>query len=293
VSRTTVEFESESESESERITAPGMAGSIATMRPGIVTLTTDFGIGGSYVAALKGVLLNFAPGAQLVDVSHTISPQNILEGGFVLAGIVDVFPKGTVHLAVVDPGVGTDRRLIAVSVAGQWFVLPDNGLITGVTRAQKPDGVWEITNPALRREVVSATFHGRDILAPAAAHLIRGGSADELGPTRDKFITLRNFEPAADDQGYVGEVIFRDTFGNLITNVNADRLAGTAHESWTVEIAGERVEGILRTYGDRPTGLLIALIGSSGWVEIAVVNGDAARQLTAGAGTTVRFRRNC
>jgi S-adenosylmethionine hydrolase len=275
---------------SDRGVSPSAPG--GTMRPGILTLTTDFGLGGPYVAALKGVLLDLAPGTQLVDVCHTIAPQNILEGGFVLAGIVDVFPKGTVHLVVVDPGVGTDRRLIVVATAGQWFVLPDNGLITGVVRGRTPEGVWEITNPDLRRAVVSATFHGRDILAPAAAHLLRGGSPDQLGPPRTKFVTLRNFEPTADEHGFVGEVIFRDTFGNLITNVNVDRLAGTPPESWTIEIAGERIHGMVRTYGDRPTGTLIALVGSCGWVEVAVVNGDAARQLTAGSGTTVRFRRN-
>ena len=104
------------------------------MKPGIVTLTTDFGLGGPYVAAMKGVVLELAPGTQIVDVCHTISPQNILEGAFVLAGIVDSFPAGTVHLVVVDPGVGTERRLIAVKLADQWFVLPDNGLITGVAR---------------------------------------------------------------------------------------------------------------------------------------------------------------
>ena len=261
------------------------------MKPGILTLTTDFGMGGPYVAALKGVLLELAPGTQFVDVCHMISPQNILEGGFVLAGIVDVFPKGTVHLAVVDPGVGTERRLIAVKVADQWFVLPDNGLITGVARGRNPSGTWEITNPALRRSVVSATFHGRDILAPAAAHLVKGGAPAELGPPLEKFITLRNFEPNADGQGFVGEVIFRDAFGNLITNINADQLADVPRSAWEIEIAGERIDGILRTYGDRPTGTLIALIGSSGWVEVAVANGDAARQLTAGAGTTVWLRR--
>jgi S-adenosyl-L-methionine hydrolase (adenosine-forming) len=261
------------------------------MKPGILTLTTDFGMGGSYVAALKGVLLDMAPGTQFVDVCHMISPQNILEGGFVLAGIVDVFPRGTVHLAVVDPGVGTDRRLIAVLLSDQWFVLPDNGLITGVARGRKPAGIWEITNPALRRSVVSATFHGRDILAPAAAHLIRGGDPAELGPGRDKFIRLRNFEPNADEQGFVGEVIFRDAFGNLITNINSDHLAGISRDGWQIEIAGERILGISRTYGERPAGTLMALVGSSGWVEIAVVNGDAARQLTAGAGTTVWLRR--
>jgi S-adenosylmethionine hydrolase len=261
------------------------------MKPGILTLTTDFGIGGPYVAALKGVLLDLAPGTQFVDVCHTISPQNILEGGFVLAGIVDVFPKGTVHLAVVDPGVGTERRLIAVSLADQWFVLPDNGLITGVARGRTPGGIWEITSPAIRRSVVSATFHGRDILAPASAHLVRGGDPAELGPPRDKFISLRNFEPNPDNDGFVGEVIFHDAFGNLITNVNADHLADFPRDGWVIEIAGERIEGILRTYGDRPAGSLTALVGSSGWVEVAVVNGDAARQLTAGAGTTVWFRR--
>ena len=140
------------------------------MNPGIITLTTDFGISGPYVAAVKGVLLDLAPGVQIVDVCHTIAPQNILEGGFVLANIVNAFPAGTVHLAVVDPGVGTERRLMAVSVARQWFVLPDNGLITGVTRSRRPDQIWELTSPAIRREVVSSTFHGRDILAPAAAH---------------------------------------------------------------------------------------------------------------------------
>jgi S-adenosyl-L-methionine hydrolase (adenosine-forming) len=261
------------------------------MKPGIITLTTDFGLSGPYVAAVKGVLLERAPGVQIVDVCHTIAPQNVMEGGFVLANIVDAFPKGTVHLAVVDPGVGTDRRLMAVWVADQWFVLPDNGLITGVIRGRRPNEVRAITNPAIRREVVSATFHGRDILAPAAAHLAMGRAPEELGPPLSKFITLRNFEPSADDQGFVGEVVFKDTFGNLITNVHAECLGDSPHESWEVEIAGQRIQGIGRTYGDRPPGSLIVLLGSSGWVEIAVVNGDAARLLTAGAGTTVRVRR--
>jgi S-adenosyl-L-methionine hydrolase (adenosine-forming) len=261
------------------------------MNSRILTLTTDFGMTGSYVAALKGVLLDLAPGSQLVDVCHTIAPQNILEGGFIVAGLVDVFPKGTVHLVVIDPGVGTERRLVAANFADQWFVLPDNGLLTGVARRRKHAGIWQISNRALQRSVVSATFHGRDILAPAAAHLLRGGDPALLGPSRDKFITIRNFEPTADAQGFVGEVIFRDAFGNLITNINADHLGTSPPGSWEIEIAGERIVGVLRTYGERPTGSLIALIGSSGWVEVAVVNGDAARQLTAGAGTTVWFRR--
>jgi len=260
-------------------------------RPGIVTLTTDFGGDGPYVAALKGVILGLAPRARLVDVSHAIAPQDVLAGAFVLAGIVDAFPTGTVHLAVVDPGVGTERKLLAASVAGQWFVLPDNGLISGVARGREIAEVREIANPALRRATVSATFHGRDILAPAAAYLHRLGDPAALGPPLAAFIRLANFEPRQDPRGLLGEVIFRDGFGNLITNVPADRLAGVPPDGWAVEVAGERIEGLTRTYGDRPPGTLVALAGSSGWIEVAVVNGDAGRYLSAGPGTTVWFKR--
>lgn len=259
--------------------------------PGILTLTTDFGNDGPYVAAMKGIILSLAPGTQLVDVSHAVAPQNILEGAYVLAEVVDAFPKGTVHLAVVDPGVGTDRRLIAASIDGHWFVLPDNGLISGVARGRKPDGVWEITNPAIRRQTVSATFHGRDILAPAAAHLLRGGDPGELGPPRADLISLRNFRPSVDGGGFVGEVIFRDAFGNLITNVASELLAAEPPDGWVIEIAGDRIAGLTRTYGTNPTGSLVALIGSTGWLEVAVVNGDAAQQLSAGPGTTVWVRK--
>jgi S-adenosylmethionine hydrolase len=261
------------------------------MRPGILTLTTDFGAEGPYVAAMKGIILGLAPGTQLVDVSHSIAPQNILEGAFVLAAIVDAFPKGTVHLAVIDPGVGTDRRLIAAAIADQWFVLPDNGLISGLLRDRRPREVREITNPAICRPIVSATFHGRDILAPAAAHLLLGRDPVELGPAREKWITLRNFEPQVDNHGILGEVLFRDAFGNLITNITADRIASAPPETWTIEIAGARISGLCRTYGDRPQGTLIALINSTGWIEVAVVNGDAARQLTVGPGATVWVRK--
>jgi S-adenosyl-L-methionine hydrolase (adenosine-forming) len=259
--------------------------------PGIVTLTTDFGLIGPYVAAMKGILLGIVPGTTLIDVCHTISPQNILEGAFVLAAIVDAFPEGTVHLVVVDPGVGTDRRMIAVALADQWFVLPDNGLITGAARGRTPAGIWEMTNPTLRRPTVAPTFHGRDILAPAAAHLVRGGDPAELGPVRTKFVTLRNFEPTANTNGFVGEVIFRDNFGNLISNLPGAQLGDVPPGDWTFEVAGTQIDGLIRTYGERPTGTLVALVGSSGWVEIAVVNGDASEQLSAGPGATVWLRR--
>jgi S-adenosyl-L-methionine hydrolase (adenosine-forming) len=257
---------------------------------GILTLTSDFGTDGPYVAAMKGIVLSLAPGTQLVDVSHRIAPQNVLEGAFVLAGVVDAFPSGTVHLVVVDPGVGTDRRLIAARVADQWFVAPDNGVLTGVVRGRPADLIREISNPAIRRREVSRTFHGRDILAPAAAFLLTGGDYASLGPARESLITLANFEPREDEDGFVGEVVFRDAFGNLITNVHSSNLDSTNPADWRVEIAGHRIEGLKRTYGEEAAGALVALPGSSGWIEVAVVNGDAARRLSAGPGTTVFVR---
>ena len=259
--------------------------------PGILALTTDFGTDGPYVAALKGVILSLAPDAKIVDVSHAIAPQNVLEGAFVLAEVVDAFPAGTVHLGVVDPGVGTSRRLIASRIGGHWFVVPDNGLITGAARLRHPEVIHEITNPLLRRPTVAPTFHGRDILAPAAAHLLLGGDPADLGPVLADFVTLRNFRPSEDEAGLIGEVIYRDVFGNLITNIAADQLVACPDHSWTIEIAGQHIAGLTLTYGDGPTGALIALIGGTGWLEVAVVNGDAGQQLSAGPGTTIWARR--
>ncbi|WP_422931497.1 SAM hydrolase/SAM-dependent halogenase family protein [Singulisphaera sp. PoT] len=253
-------------------------------------MTTDFGIEGSYVAAMKGIILGRAPGAQIVDVTHRISPQNVLEGAFVLAEVVEAFPPGTVHLAVVDPGVGTDRKPIAVSIDDQWFVLPDNGLISAVARGKTGSEIREISNPAILRSRVSNTFHGRDIFAPAAAHLLLGRDPAELGPTRSSFLIHEGFEATRGEDRLIGHVVFRDSFGNLITNIPDSMLAGLPPENWLVEVAGVTIRGVSRTYGQNPPGTLVALIGSGGWLEVAVVNGDAARLLTVGPGAKVWAR---
>src|SRR5262249_32540878 len=158
------------------------------------------------------------------------------------------FPAGTVHLAVVDPGVGTDRRLIVVALADQWFVLPDNGLVTGAARGRTPAGIREITNPFLARPRVTPTFHGRDILAPAAAHLVRGGDPAALGPVRSSFHTLPNFEPTAQAHGFAGEILYRDPFGNLITNIAEETLRGRPRGEWIIDVAGSRIAGLVLTY---------------------------------------------
>ncbi len=256
----------------------------------ILTLTSDFGANGSYVAAMKGVVLSAVPDARLVDVSHAIGPQNIVEGAFVLTGLVDTFPPGSVHLAVVDPGVGTARRLIAARMADQWFVAPDNGLLSYVARDHEPTEVFEIDNPSIRRRSVSNTFHGRDILAPAAAHLLLGRAASDLGPLRHGLLTLPAIEPRSGDGVIFGEVIFRDSFGNLITNVPGSWL-DPATNDWRVEVAGHVPAEFCRTYADRPPGTLVGLVGSQGHVELSLVMGDASRYLGVGPGVTVRIFR--
>lgn len=265
------------------------------MKPKILTLTTDFGIQGTYVASMKGVVLGLAPGTQFIDVTHSIMPQNIVEGAFVLGVIQQAFPEETVHLAVVDPGVGTDRRILAARVADQWFVAPDNGLLSCVLRSQENPEVYQVANPKIRRARVSTTFHGRDIMAPAAAHLLNGCDPAELGPKVEKPIALSCFAVRKGDaEGeIIGEVIYRDTFGNLITSINAEMLPEWLETpgAWSVEIAGSRIEGLSRTYADAPIGALIAIVGSEGLLEIASVNGDASQSLRAGPGATVWVRR--
>jgi S-adenosylmethionine hydrolase len=256
------------------------------MRRPILTLTTDFGLHGSYVAEMKGVVLGLAPDAALVDVCHTIAPQAVAEGAFVLERLPGAFPIGTVHLAVVDPGVGTDRRLIAAEAAGQWWLGPDNGLFARVLRAHPPSRVFTLTNPALRRVEVSSTFHGRDLLSPAAAHLLRGGDEYDLGPAiaPEDLVPLPDLDPIPTASGLAGRVQFADSFGNLITNVPAGALTGRA---WAVSIGDRSIRRLARTYGEQAPGTLLALVGSTGYLEVAVVNGSAARTLGLGVGAGV------
>ena len=245
--------------------------------PAPITLTTDFGARDAYAAQLKGVLLARCSGAAVLDLTHDIAPHDAIEGALFLDGAVPAFPPGTVHLAVVDPGVGGVRRAIACAIGGQFAVCPDNGLLTLLARRLPVEEAREIANPALRREPVSATFEGRDVFAPAAAHLACGGALGDLGPPAEGLATLALPEPSREADGVRGEVLHIDRFGNAITNVEASMLpeaAGGVRVS-----AGGRVLPLRRTYADAAPGEVLALVGSGGRLEIAVREGSAADRL--------------
>ena len=250
--------------------------------PRTVTLTTDFGTRDSYVAQLNGVLLAGCADVRVLDLTHEIAPHDVVEGALFLAGAVPAFPPGTVHLAVVDPGVGGDRRRIAVEVAGQRVVCPDNGLLTLLARSHPIDAAHELTSSRFRREPASATFEGRDVFAPAAAHLACGGSLADLGPSVAEPIQLPLPEPAAGEHGVLGEVLHVGRFGNAITNIPASMLPEARGRAAGRDLA------LLRTYADAEAGEALALAGSSGDVEVAVREGSAAEALGLGRGDAVR-----
>lgn len=259
----------------------------------IITLTTDFGEADHYVSCMKGVLLQLVPNAQIVDVTHTIPPHDVVRGAFILRQVFDYFPEGTVHVAVVDPGVGTTRRMIAASYDGQIVLAPDNGLISLIHRDFALDELRAITNTRLFRQEVSSTFHGRDVLAPVAGHLARGLGLVNVGPLIDQ-LEILNLDPASalPNGGIEGQVLYVDHFGNLITNISEDELAGTLgrQSSLNVYVGPLRVGPLRSTYGDVSPGEIAALIGSTGMLEIAINQGNAASQLRAAPGTTIVVR---
>lgn len=276
--------------------------------PAIIALTTDFGTADSYVAQMKGVILGIATGARLVDVTHAIPPQDVPFAAIVLAECVAAFPPGTVHLAVVDPGVGTQRRLIAAEIGDWRFVAPDNGLLSAVARVHGLRRAFELTERRWWRYNLSATFHGRDIMAPVAAHWAHGVDPGEFGPAIDGGIQqLALGEPRRSDRMIAGTVIRCDAFGNAITNIpgawvgpDAPAAAGGSCGSsagiaiatgWRVSIGGRNIGPLRRTYGDVPPREPLALVGSHGFVEIAVNCGSAQAALGARVGSEVRLER--
>jgi len=246
--------------------------------PPPISLITDFGLADGYVGAMKGVIIDVLPWVQVVDITHDIEPQNIRQAAFVLHTAAPHFPHCAVHLVVVDPGVGTDRRPIAVYTDSSVFVGPDNGVFTWIYKTQTVREIRELTNPYYKRSLVSPTFHGRDLFAPFAAHIAAGVPAPSIGPVVGAPVTFDIPDPKSYYDGSIhGDVIHIDSFGNIITNITEEMLSEA--KNWTFEIAGLDVRTFRRTYAYAREGQIFALISSHGYLEIAIRNGNAAQRL--------------
>lgn len=256
--------------------------------PGIITLLSDFGSSSPYPAQMKAVLARLCD-ATLLDISHDVRRHDVRMGAYLLAAVVPHTPAGTVHLAVVDPGVGTARRPLIVVAGGQFFVGPDNGLLLPAARRIGQHSVYEISDPAIVDAPVSGTFHGRDVFAPAAARLANGALPESLGRTIGGFVDLDFGTGRREGERLLGSVIYIDPFGNLITNISADLLEDLG-KSVSVTVGRRRASGMTAaTYGDVASGALAVVRGSDGSVEIAVSEGSAADLLAASPGAEVRI----
>lgn len=260
----------------------------------VVTLITDFGTQDAYVGVMKGAILSVDPQAVIVDITHGVSPQDLAQAARELADAFGYFPPGTIHVTVVDPGVGSARRILAVAAAGQVFLAPDNGILPAALARVRVGAAVSVENRSLFREPVSPTFHGRDVFAPVAGHLSRGLALDRLGPAIDEngLVRLTVSGPRPNSGGgLTGTLIAIDRFGNLITDIcqpDLERLAG--RESWrtvTVRLGTEEIHGIARTYADGAPRMPLALFGSSGRLEVAVRDGSAEVYFSARRGLPV------
>ncbi len=262
-----------------------------TNRP-IITLLTDFGTKDPYVAAMKGVILSRQPDVTLVDLTHEVPPQDIVAGAFILAEARPFFPAGTIHLAVVDPGVGTERRALAAQALGCFWVGPDNGLFHLIFQETDNLDIVSLENPRYFQDTVSPTFQGRDIFAPVAAHLSLGTGLADLGPSITDPAVLPWPRAVFAPEAVRGEIVYVDGFGNLLSNIRGkDLLAWGEEKSYLVILGSLTLEGLSRTYGDVQTGKFLALIGSHGYLEIACAQGNAARRLGVGRGRSLAVVR--
>jgi len=266
----------------------------------IITLTTDLGLADGYVAAMKGVMLGINPEARLIDICHTIKPQNIAQAAFVLSTAYQFFPEGTIHVVVVDPGVGSERRAIILRIAKACFVAPDNGVLSYIIQqfSARPMEVSRqiqlgpeleavaITKSQFWRSPVSSTFHGRDIFAPVAARLSLGLPPREFGEAINSLTILPLPHPyQAPDGSIVGHILHIDNFGNLITDIKSDDLP---QQAIIIEVGNQLISGLSRTYAEG-RGLL-ALIGSSGYLEVSLKGGSAYASLNAEIGDEIRIK---
>lgn len=252
-----------------------------------ITLLTDFGVSDNYVGIMKGVILGINPHAIVIDITHDVPPQDVWAAAYLLATAHPYFPAGTVHVAVVDPGVGTERRAIAVETERAFFVAPDNGLLTPILKEEKIRRVVALTEPRYWLPEPGATFHGRDIFAPVAAHLSLGVPLGEMGPEVDDPVLLNwPYPQKRPDGSIVGHVLHIDRFGNLVTDIHQKDINGDV----TLEVAGLRLQGLKRTFADVEIGEPLAYIGSTGRLEIAIRQGNAAETFKIRRGDEIIVR---
>jgi S-adenosylmethionine hydrolase len=256
----------------------------------VIALLTDFGLRDHYVGTMKGVALGICPEAALVDITHDVPAHDVLSGALELDAAYRYFPAGTIFLAVVDPGVGSVRRAIAMEAGDYRFVGPDNGLFTRILEQHPPRAVVQLTDARFARSVISKTFEGRDRFAPAAAWLAAGRAVEDLGQPAGALTRLDIPRVQSVPSGAVGAVLRVDRFGNLITNIDQGVL-DRCGEHVAIEVAGRTLSRPVATYADVAAGAICALLGSSGHLEIAVNGGSAAEALGAARGTAVYLRR--
>ena len=268
----------------------------------LITLTTDFGTSDPYAGAMKGVILSINPGATIVDISHDVQPQAILQGAFIIGASHGFFPPGTVHVVVVDPGVGTSRYPLLLVTPRASYLAPDNGVLRWVIRegfSREPEvqegsqvalpeeyKAYRLTSSEFWRHPVSSTFHGRDIFAPVAAHFSLGVLPKQLGQEIDRVAWLPHQEPQRDGDTLEGQVVHVDRFGNLITDIPASLLP--LGNPVTIEVSGHQITGLSNSYAEG--NWLLAIVGSYDTLEVSVKNGSASQSLAAGVGDSVTVK---
>ena len=256
----------------------------------IITLLTDFGLTDHFAGTMKGVILRLCPAAQIVDLSHQIPAYEVTEGAFVIAQAYRYFPRQTVHIVVIDPGVGTSRRPIVAEAAGPYFVAPDNGVLSMIYAREKHK-VRMVTADRYFLKPLSQTFHGRDVFAPVGAHLAKGLAPAKLGKPIDDYLRLHFEKPTRTARrGWTGVILKVDAFGNLITNFPAADFPDLRDRPFEMTVGLQQVTRLARTYTDCRPGELIVIVGSSGYFEVSASQGSAAKALGCSAGAPVELR---
>lgn len=255
----------------------------------IITLTTDYGTNDHLVGTMKGVILKINPDVTIVDITHNVTAYDLLDGALAIGAAYSYFPPKTVHVVVVDPGVGTERRPLLVSAQNQYFVAPDNGVLSVIFEREDNVVVRHANVEHYYLSPLSKTFHGRDVFAPVAAWLTKGWQTPSMGDEITDYKKFAMPKPKKVDEGLKGVVLRVDAFGNLITNFRAEHLAANAHENghFSLQIGTHAVKKLVDTFARGATGEPIAYVGSSGYIEIGVNKGSAARTLALGRGTPV------